>query len=87
MSILYPIFPASQYVWISRPLGIIVLGGMGSLPGAVVAALLLGAAETLTSTYISTQWAVVVFYLVILVVLMVRPEGLMGARVRKDVVA
>jgi branched-chain amino acid transport system permease protein len=87
MSILYPIFPASQYVWISRTLGIIVLGGMGSLPGAVLGALILGAAETLTATYISTQWAVVVFYLVILVVLMVRPEGLMGARVRKDVVA
>lgn len=85
MSILYPIFPASLYVWISRLLGIVVLGGMGSLPGAVVGALLLGMAETLTSTYVSTQWAVVVFYVVILAVLLVRPEGLMGHRVRKDV--
>lgn len=87
MSILYTVFPASLYVWISRLLGIIVLGGMGSLPGAVIGALLLGMAETLTSTYVSTQWAVVVFYVVILVVLLVRPQGIMGFKVRKDVVA
>ena len=57
---LYPFFPASHYEWISRLLGIIVLGGMGSLPGRVVGALMLGLAETLTATYISLQWATVV---------------------------
>ncbi|HUX22471.1 MAG TPA: branched-chain amino acid ABC transporter permease, partial [Spirochaetia bacterium] len=87
MSILYSVFPASLYLWISRLLGIIVLGGMGSLPGAVIGALALGVAETLTSTYISNQWSSVVFYVVILVVLLVRPQGLLGSRVRQDVVA
>ncbi len=87
MSILYSVFPASLYVWISRLLGIIVLGGMGSLPGAVIGALALGVAETLTATYVSTQWAVVVFYVVILVVLLIRPQGIMGFRARRDVVA
>jgi branched-chain amino acid transport system permease protein len=85
LSVLYAFFPASHYVWISRLLGIIVLGGLGSLPGAVVAALMLGVAETLTSTYIGTRWAVVVFYVVILVVLLIRPQGLMGSKVRTDV--
>jgi branched-chain amino acid transport system permease protein len=80
-----PIFPASHYVWISRGLGIIVLGGMGSLPGALVGSLILGIAETLTSTYISERWAPVMFYLVIMVVLLVRPHGLMGERLREDV--
>ena len=51
LSVLYPFFPASHYDWISRLLGIIVLGGMGSLPGALVGALVLGLAETLTATY------------------------------------
>jgi branched-chain amino acid transport system permease protein len=60
---------------------------MGSLPGAVVGALLLGVAEALTATYVSTRWAAVVFYLVILAVLLVRPQGLMGSRLRQDVVA
>jgi branched-chain amino acid transport system permease protein len=87
LSVLYTFFPASHYLWISRLLGIIVLGGMGSLPGACIGALLLGVAETATATYVSTQWATVVFYVVILVVLMVRPQGIMGARVRGDVLA
>jgi branched-chain amino acid transport system permease protein len=43
-------------------------------------------AEAFTATYVSTRWATVVFYLVILVVLLVRPQGLMGSRLRGDVV-
>ncbi len=87
LSVLYSFFPASHYVWISRLLGIVVLGGMGSIPGAIVGALLLGVAETLTVDYVSPRWGVAVFYVVILVVLLLRPRGLMGARVREDVAA
>lgn len=85
LSVLYSFFPASHYLWISRLLGIVVLGGMGSLPGAFVGALLLGFAEALTQTYVSTQWATVVPYVAILVVLLIRPQGLMGAKLREDV--
>jgi branched-chain amino acid transport system permease protein len=85
LSVLYPFFPASHYDWISRLLGIIVLGGMGSLPGALVGALLLGVAETMTATYGSLQWSTVVFYVAILAVLLFRPEGLFGTRLREDV--
>jgi branched-chain amino acid transport system permease protein len=84
-AVLYPFLPASHYQWISRLLGIIVLGGMGSLPGAVVGALLLGVAETMTQTYISPQWATMVPWIVIMVVLLVRPQGLMGQKLREDV--
>jgi branched-chain amino acid transport system permease protein len=84
LSVLYPFFPASHYDWISRLLGIVVLGGMGSLPGAMVGALVLGLAETLTATYGSLRWSTLVFYLVIMVVLLVRPQGLFGARLRED---
>ncbi|HEX6468264.1 MAG TPA: branched-chain amino acid ABC transporter permease [Streptosporangiaceae bacterium] len=87
LSVLYPFFPASHYDWISRLLGIIVLGGMGSLPGALAGAVILGLAETLTATYGSLRWATLVFYLVIMVVLLARPYGLFGARVREDVAA
>jgi branched-chain amino acid transport system permease protein len=85
-SVLYPFLPGSHYQWISRLLGIIVLGGMGSLPGAVVGALTLGVAETLTTTYVSPRWATMVPYAVIMVVLLARPRGLMGAKLREDVV-
>jgi branched-chain amino acid transport system permease protein len=82
--VLYPFFPASHYDWISRLLGIIVLGGLGSLPGALVGALVLGLAETLTATYVSLQWSTLVFYVVIMAVLLVRPQGLFGSRLRED---
>src|SRR4051794_7211250 len=85
VSVLYPFLPGSHYVWISRLLGIIVLGGMGSLPGAVIGALLIGLGETLTTTYIGPEWATAVPYVVIFIVLLVRPQGLMGARLREDV--
>jgi branched-chain amino acid transport system permease protein len=84
-AVLYPFLPGSHYAWISRLLGIIVLGGMGSLPGAVVGALLLGVAETMTATYISPQWATMVPWAVIMVVLLLRPQGLMGQKLREDV--
>jgi branched-chain amino acid transport system permease protein len=87
VSVLYPFLPGSHYVWISRLLGIIVLGGMGSLPGAIIGALLLGVAETMTTTYIGPEWATAVPFVVIFVVLLVRPQGLMGARLREDVAA
>jgi branched-chain amino acid transport system permease protein len=86
LAVLFTFFPASHYVWISRLLGVIVLGGMGSLPGAVLGSILLGVAETMTSTYVSPRWATVVFYIVILVVLLFKPTGLLGSSVREDVV-
>jgi branched-chain amino acid transport system permease protein len=86
-SVIYPFLPGSHYEWISRLLGIIVLGGMGSLPGALVGALGLGVAEAMTVTYISPAWATAVPYLFIFIVLLLRPQGLLGSRIREDVVA
>jgi branched-chain amino acid transport system permease protein len=86
ISVLYPFLPASHYQWISRLLGIIVLGGMGSLAGAAVGALLIGVGESLTTAYISPQWQTAVAYVVIFVVLLLRPQGLLGRRTREDVV-
>jgi branched-chain amino acid transport system permease protein len=85
VSVLYPVLPGSHYIWIARVLGIIVLGGMGSLGGAVIGAVLLGLAETFTQTYVSAQWATAVPYAIIFLVLLVRPQGIMGTRLREDV--
>jgi branched-chain amino acid transport system permease protein len=85
VSVLYPFLPGSHYQWIARLLGIIVLGGMGSLPGAAIGALALGVAETMTVTYISPAWATAVPYVFVIVVLLVRPQGLLGSRLREDV--
>lgn len=57
---------------------LVIIGGMGSLPGAVIAALLGGIAETLTGVYWSTTYADGVLWLIMFIILVFRPVGLMG---------
>ena len=85
--VLYPFVPGSHYQWIARLLAIVVLGGMGSLNGAMLGALVFGVAETLTSAYISPSWATAVPYAIVFAVLLIRPQGLLGTRLREYAVA
>ena len=85
--VLYPFVPGSHYAWIARLLAIVVLGGLGSLNGAVLGALLFGLAETMTSAYISPAWATAVPYAIVFAVLLIRPQGILGTRLREDAVA
>jgi len=84
--VLYPFVPGSHYVWIARLLAIVVLGGLGSIEGAVLAALVFGIAETVTAVYVSPAWATAVPYAIVFAVLLIRPQGLLGARLRDDAV-
>lgn len=84
IGVLYPFVPGSHYQWIARLLAIVVLGGMGSLNGAVLGAVLFGLAETLTAAYISPSWATAVPYLIVFAVLLIRPQGLLGSHLRQD---
>ncbi len=85
--VLYPFVPGSHYQWIARLLAIVVLGGLGSLNGAVLGALLFGLAETFTAAYWSPQWATAVPYAIVFAVLLIRPQGLLGTKLREDAVA
>jgi branched-chain amino acid transport system permease protein len=77
-------FNASDHEgWISKMLSIIVLGGMGSLPGAFVAALLMGVVESVAAVTTTTYISPIVFYLVLFLTLVFRPQGLMGTRIRE----
>jgi branched-chain amino acid transport system permease protein len=80
--IVFPFNPGSHYDLISRLLSIIVLGGLGSLGGAVVAALFMGLAEAVFAAEISPTWSSFTFFVVLIVVLVIRPQGLFGAQVR-----
>jgi branched-chain amino acid transport system permease protein len=71
--------PNSGYDLISRLLAIIILGGLGSIGGALAAALFMTTAEALVDIW-SPDWAVVVFYLALVLVLVIRPAGLFGRR-------
>ena len=60
-----------------------VLGGIGSIPGAMVGGVILGIAETMTKAYISSQYADAISYCILIVILLVKPAGLLG---KKEVV-
>jgi branched-chain amino acid transport system permease protein len=59
---------------------VVILGGLGSFAGAVAGALVVGSAESLTATYASSGYADAVAFLLLLVILIVRPQGLLGRR-------
>ena len=62
-----------------------VFGGIGSIPGALVGGLLLGIIEIFAKAYISTQLSDAVVFTVLIVVLLVRPAGLLGRHIQEKV--
>ncbi len=62
-----------------------VLGGIGSIPGAMLGGILLGIIETLSKAYISTQFSDAIVFTVLILVLLVKPAGLLGKTVQEKV--
>ena len=73
-----PVEPTIGRLYIGRIFAIIVLGGMGSIPGTLVAALIIGLSESIVTTYIGPSWAPTVAFGFLLITLAVRPQGLFG---------
>jgi branched-chain amino acid transport system permease protein len=71
---------ASSYDLISRLLVIVILGGFGSVGGALVAAMIMMVINEVVAVIWTAQWANTVFYIVLAVVLLVRPQGLFGRK-------
>lgn len=68
-----------------KGLAVIIVGGMGSLPGALVGGLLLGLAEVFAVQYIGSSWRDLVAFGLLFLILLVRPQGLFGARKVREV--
>lgn len=84
LSVLYQFVPDSHNVWIGRVLCVVILGGLGSFAGAGVGALVLGLGEALTAAYWDVRWTTSVPYLLIIAILVVRPQGILRSRRRRQ---
>ena len=76
--IIQPVEPSIGRDYIGRVFAICVLGGLGSLPGTLIGAMLLGIVESFTSTFYGPSWAPAVAFGLLLLTLAVRPAGLLG---------
>jgi branched-chain amino acid transport system permease protein len=73
------IAPGEDTRFLLASLVVVIVGGMGSIPGAALGALIIGLAEQLGSVYIPT-YSIVLVFLIMVVVLAVRPQGLLARR-------
>src|SRR5262249_24455830 len=80
--VIQPVEPSIGREYIGRVFAICVLGGLGSLPGMLLGAMLLGISESFTATFYGPSWAPAVSFGLLLLTLAFRPAGLMGRSVR-----
>ncbi|WP_136417005.1 MULTISPECIES: branched-chain amino acid ABC transporter permease [Oxalobacteraceae] len=76
------VYPGMGNLVITKAFVIIVLGGMGSVPGAIVGGLIIGFAEAFGAFYISTDYKDIIAFVLLVAILSIRPEGLFTKGVR-----
>ncbi|QIL79764.1 branched-chain amino acid ABC transporter permease [Diaphorobacter sp. HDW4A] len=76
------VYPAMGYLVITKAFVIIILGGMGSVPGAIIGGQIIGFAESLGAYYVSTDYKDIVAFALLVLILSVRPQGLFPGRGR-----
>lgn len=80
LAVIVAIQPEMGQVWTFKSFLVIVLGGAGNYPGALLGGIMLGVVEQLASLFLTTQLSEVVAYVLLVLVLLVRPTGLLGGR-------
>lgn len=70
------VYPSMGHLVITKAFVIIILGGMGSFPGAIVGGLIIGLAESFGGFYFSTDYKDLIAFVLLVVILSVRPQGL-----------
>jgi branched-chain amino acid transport system permease protein len=78
IGIILPFSPADEATWTLNAFVVVVLGGVGSPAGALLGGLLLGMVSTLTAQYIGPSFPNVTMFLLLVLLLLVRPTGLLG---------
>lgn len=80
VSFVFSFFPAKHWEWIAVLMSLVVLGGMGSILGAVVAAFLLSVIAAFVGDFVGASWSTMTFFLALFLILLFRPQGLFGEK-------
>jgi branched-chain amino acid transport system permease protein len=80
LSIIYPISPLNSITFLGKAFVICVIGGLGSVGGAIVGGIALGLIESLTALWVGQEYAVPISFALLVAFLAVRPTGLLGRR-------
>ena len=80
LAIIYPISPLNSSLFLGKAFVVCVLGGLGSVPGALVGGLVLGVIESFGGYALGPEHAVTISFGLLLLLLFVRPSGLLGRR-------
>ncbi len=73
-----PVDPTLDRTYIGRTFCVVVMAGLGSMTGTLIAAIILGVAESIVLTLYGASWAPAISFAMLLAVLAVRPQGLFG---------
>ncbi|MEL7609156.1 MAG: branched-chain amino acid ABC transporter permease [Bacillota bacterium] len=80
LSMIYNVMPTMGTLTSSKAFAVVILGGLGNFAGAIVGALIVGVSESLAATFISTGYKDAVAFILLILILMVKPSGIMGKR-------
>lgn len=80
VSFVFSFFPAKHWEWIAVLMSLVVLGGMGSILGTVLAAYILSTVAAFVGFFFGATWSTLTFFVALFVVLLVRPQGLFGEK-------
>jgi branched-chain amino acid transport system permease protein len=80
LAIIFPLSPLSGFLYLGKAFVVCVLGGLGSVPGALVGGLTLGLAESFGALWLGPEYASTLSFVLLIAILLVRPEGLLGRK-------
>jgi len=79
IALVYTFYPSVSWNWMGVVMGVVFLGGMGSISGTLVGGIIVGIAESMVGNYVTPfLWKETVPYIILIVVLLVRPTGIFG---------
>jgi branched-chain amino acid transport system permease protein len=77
---IYTVYPGSGFQFALIAFVVVVLGGLGSLPGVILGGLMIGLVEVFSGYFLAPSMTQIVYFAVFIVMLIVRPAGLLGQR-------